>query len=353
MSISTLPYDRPGVDAGPDEFTMPAPNFAFTGRNLPPRVSDASSNSSFEFISYSFACINSGYDHVSEMAPGMLCFSVRQKVEAEPNATVILAFPQVQKVIADQWDDFRTATTGDAATNSYYDPEAVEFLGAMQKFGETILHSYDATRNPNTQRVYTLNENKVRVPVDKYGEEVRLYWERACQDKFCYLTGFGQKKRISFIGVLIEPSRGTTINEITGQPEFAETSLLSVGIGRRLPVSQIFGAHDDVGIGCHLWLVSRRVYCGGGRYGSFEIRAVCCAENGFPTAAELQYRDEAGMLCLGNAWYVGYLLEPSDRPVSTVAIEAASNLGSIKNNAQALQAHGTLPTCWVAVGLKA
>lgn len=350
-----LAYERQGNEAGPIDFSDAymggPPNFAYEAeRGVTGKMkrSDVSYNSAYEFISYPYVTPSVGYDHVSEMAPGMLLFSVRQRIEDEAGASYILALPQVNKLFRDQWDDFVTATTavgGDITLNPYGSSDAEQFLKWMQMYGESVLWQYDSARS-----VTTTNPDG---HLEKYeGTEIAQYYQRAMEDDYCYLTLFGLLKRLTYIGALIEPNRGTTINEMTGEDRYSDISTLSVGVGKRVPVTQLFGTNETVAVGSKLRLNISRSYCSEGRYGAFQIRPASYINTDGPVPSELKYMDESGRMCNGRSWYVGFVLEPSSKEPSTFAMQEAANLGHLTNNKRAWEMHGTLPTFHVCMALK-
>jgi len=307
------------------------------GNGEPGFKSDVSAGSPYTYVEHVYSTPSIGYDHVAEMSAGMLAFSVRKDTK-EAGTTFVLALHQLNQFMRQQWDAFVLATT-QTPNNPNLDGEALEFLNWMQRFGERGLEQYAAARDVGSAAA-----------LDKFDPELQLFYERATEDEYCYLTQFGIRDRVSFLGPIMDITRSNTLDDISGQTTYQHTSQVVVGVGRRVPCSQMFGQVSELSDGAKLWLMCTRIHCEETRYGAFCIRPGGSARRDGPTQSECSYRDESGMLCHGHIRYVGTVNRMPHKDSSPYAIQQSTNTGAYSNNADAYNAHCTLPEFFINAG---
>ena len=297
----------------------------------PPTISDVSSaQSTMSKITTTFKTPSFGYDHVAEMQSGMLAFSVRRQ-QLDADETLILALHQVNAAMREQWDEFVSRTSGNS-----YDNEAKEMLELMQKFGDRGLDLAE-----HEQQNCGCHETI---------QALARYRELALQDDFCYLTSWGIRQRIKYVGPIVTTTRERTLDDM-GRERYGGTSSVVVGSGRRVECTQLFGSLVDIPDGARLWLICTRRMCSSRYYGAFEFRPGGGGCYNMPMRADRVYRDESGKPCEGRVRFVGTVNRSAMKESSGYAILQACNLGTSINNDAATNMHASLPLMHINSGI--
>ena len=313
------------------------------GDGAPGPVSDVSGgNSTMGYVDAVFHTPSIGYDHVAEMQQGMLAFAVRRK-QQEEGATLIMSLHQVNAAMREQWADFLLYTTPGGGNQ---DSEALEFLRYMQLFGERGLELYAHMLNESTR--YKSVSPFVTAVVENV--ELQNYHRLAQQDDFCYLTRWGIRQRVRYVGPIMGTTRERTLDDM-GQERYAVTSSVVVGAGRRVPCTQIFGPRHSIRDGSRLWLICTRTPCEPTKFGAFRFLAGGGGLRDGPTDAERTYRDESGALCRGDVRWVGTVNRAPFKESSPYAITQATNTGAVVNNDAAVSMHLALPMMHINSGM--
>jgi hypothetical protein len=310
---------------------------------------------SFDFISQQYICppINDGADTL--LMPEMLCFCSTE-IDLEEGTTLVLSVAKLNKLMADQWSDFLLATTGDQQTNPHYDHDAVEFLQAMREYGERGLEDYAHSREHKQKSELILGKLHKELGGGEAagGKDVislRDFWVRSTQPGYCYLTRYGILQRINFAGVVLNVNRAVSVEDLDQTAASDHYSNVAVVIAKRARCANVFGDAVNITTGSKVWITLTRKHCGGGgKYGAFVLRPGGSRFHEYPLASELRYTDEAGMVCPGYHWKVGKVTEPGDRSPQPYAMEQACNTGHHASDKASYDAHGSIPSIYLALG---
>lgn len=320
---------RPGSDFG----SMDLPRF---GGTLEGAVSQLANNINHTdvstdglYIEQSFSTPSIGYDHFAEMCDGMLAFSIRVSTGDE-GSTFIVALHQLNGLMREQWDDFVISTT--PGTNPRLDGEAQKFLAYLQQFGEHGLGVYN---------YYFCEGNMTKLQSMPSG--LNEFWKLAKSDRYCYLTLFGIRERVSYLGPIVNSTTSRTLEPVDNRGR--GQGAVVVGMGGRVPCTQIFGRRDEITDQVKLHVIVTRIVCPGGGYGSF------CIMPGFGDQSNITFRDESGLICQAQKWHVGRVHTVADKESGSYAVQMATNLAPAISNDTAWKQHSALPMFFVNAGL--
>lgn len=292
-----------------------------------PWKNDASSEGGY--IDQQYTTPVSGYNYFAEMREGQLAFCIRID-PGEPGTTFILTLPQLNKLMREQWDDFVMSTSGSAANNPRFDSYSRVFLNYMQNYGEHGLQLYE-------KLVYAGKAND-----PKYGN-LQEYWSMAKEDRFCYLTLYGIRHRVSYLGPIQNMTNSYTLNPVVrdhGQ------GTIVVGMGQRVECSQIFGRMDEVTHQASLELLFTRMPCHDSLFGSFCVYPRVTSRHSSAT-----FRDESGALCQAYVRHVGFVHTVPSKESSGYTIMKAANTGPSVTSEEAWAEHCQLPKFYINAGL--
>lgn len=283
------------------------------------------------YIEQSFSTPSIGYNHFAEMREGMLAFSVRVNT-GDPGSTFIITLHQLNGLMREQWDDFVISTT--PGTNPRFDDEASRFLTLLQTYGEHGLGRY--------QELYCKGNVTALMEL---GKDLAEFWSLAKSDRYCYLTLFGIRQRINYLGPIINMTGSYTLDPVDNRGR--GQGAVVVGMGARVPCSQIFGRRDDITNQVKLMLTFTRMACENGGYGSF------CVVPGFQTrhSSNTTFRDESGAICQAYVRWIGNVHTPSAKESGSFAMLQAANMAPAVSNEVAWKSHCTLPMFFVNAGL--
>lgn len=285
---------------------------------------------------YETSGLNDGAD--LRLMPEMPIFVVRE-MDPDTRSDIILSLADVNKLMRDQWNDFVLYTTADP--NPQRDPEAVEFLVWLREFGESALESYARAHRRNDQHALA-----------KWSDEMKQFFQRATMPGYCFLTRYGILQRLNFLGFIEATSRDVGL-EPNMLSEWEEHKVaLGVALAKRTRVSNIFGDATKTPASSRLWICLTRLHCGNGQYGCFVLKPMASPHLNVPLRPQTHYIDEAGILCPGYAWSLGYVLENSARSPQPSAVDAANGTGPASNPQRAYEMHGMLPSMYIALGVK-
>jgi len=353
--VYSVPYPSYGSDAsptGPGNFGIGGPNVPaigweprgtggplgaaqqFVRNGIPPVSHGHVTLKSFDFISQQYLLPPTS-DQANQMFKrGMLSFVVRE-FDKEENSTLTYPLFMINQIARDQWNDFVLATSPNRN-----DPDAIEFLTFMQRYGDKGLIDFAAAKRRGDTRKYD-GTPEVR-------RELNLFMQRAEEDGYCYLTLYGFLRKVNSHGACINTNLGAgleTIDDTRAHQHYVQANL---GLAKRIQLSQVFGPADQVTMGSRLWIVLKRKHCGAGKYGPFVLYPGASPVDTRPK--DCSYIDESGGLVHGHVYNIGTVLEPADRSPQIASIEAANNTGSSTNVEDAYNAHGQVPTFYANMG---
>lgn len=282
-----------------------------------------------------------GIDYVKGMREGMVVFALRQHLN-EPGTTVLVTQAQLNRLMREQWDVFVSRTTLQAANSGVF-VEENQFLDLLRLHGELGLELYDK---------YKASPNKaLKNMVAKYA----VFATMAVSQNFCYLTAYGIRQRVNYLGPILSLSISSTLDE-GDYANRTEPASLAVGMGKNVPCAAIFGPSDEMRMRTKLWIVISRLRCDGNKCGAFCVKATYSTVSDEPEMSPhmgITYRDESGALCNAIRRYVGSVLVPPTAYAPSGAIQQATGCGPILASTEMgeVRNHFAIPMMTIAAGL--
>lgn len=323
------------VDFGPGGSIRSIARFA--GKGIPPKSHGSIALKSWEFLQYQYLTPPTNDNANMYLKSGMLAFTIREK-DCDDGATLTYPLFLLNQLMRDQWNDFVQATSPPSN-----DPEMLEFLGWLQKYGEQGLLSYHKAEKNGDLKKY--DDAGIR-------DELHQFRERAMQDGYCYLTQFGILNKINWSGVVINTNRAESLDTLDDTVNTRHYSQANMGLAKRLLTAQCFGPADHITTGSTCWIALKRELCHNGKYGCYVLYPGGSKLRKAPLPHELRYVDERGDLCTGFVWTVGTVIDPAKGSPQPAALEAANNTGYYTSPDASSQMFATLPTMYLAVGYK-
>ena len=307
---------------------------AFTSNGIPPSSHGHVTLKSHDFVQHQYLLPPTSDGANRKLMRGMLTFVIREMDKCD-NSTLVYSLAMINQLSKDQWSDFVLATT----QGQYFDPEKNRFLGYMQKYGDNGLISYHkAVERNDVSGRYT----------DAIRGELADFHKLATQDGFCYLTLFGFLQKVNYHGCVMNTNQGESLEVLNDTDSYQHYVQANLGLAKRMLVAQVFGTSQNITTGSRTWIVLKREYCHNGKYGPFILYPGGSKE--WTRPRDLNYVDEAGCVVAGHYWKVGTVIEPANWSPQYGSVQAANNTGSMTDSSDAYAAHGTLPTCYVAMG---
>jgi hypothetical protein len=337
---------------------------SFLRYGVPPKSHGSISLKSVEFIPYQYMCppLNDSADLL--LMPEMPCFTVNE-LDPEEDSTVVLSLAKLNKLFQDQYNDFVNARdpgmngTSAAPTNPLFSDDAFAFHQWLKEYGERGLDDYAYAESHNQQ-------DRLR-KMDAEAPDLKRFWQLATSSEFCWLTRYGILKRISFSGIIINTNRAIGLEAVDQTENHEHYVQVNVGIGKRVRCAQVFGMNDEITTGSKVWILLTRKQLADKSYGAFKLQPSGSKKLDYPLAHHMTYVDDAGMTCTGYHWKVGkcpnrwpplpsyfrfpgVVIEPADKNPQPFSLEQANNTGLHISERVSYEAHGTLPSLYLAVG---
>lgn len=123
-------------------------------------------------------------------------------------------------------------------------------------------------------------------------------------------------------------------------------------VAKRARVSNVFGPASRIMTGSKLWCVLRRKTKPNGDIGCLVVEPGGSNVQDYPIAGDIEFDDLNQTVARGHVWRVGVVHRQADRNAANVSIQQAANLGLYCSERQAYEAHGTLPSMYVLIGVK-
>lgn len=357
--MANLSYINRGWSVGPGESKMgvsgpPGSDGTLNARALMTKTQQQQIGSvslkTWEQITRTFLCppLNDGSD--LQLQADQLAFVVKE-MDVQANTTVVLSLCKVNKLMQDQWDDFVLATT---AGSAHVDDESVQFLRAMEIYGEATLEAYHNARvHIDTEEGKAL---EAKMTSENPGTDDGLmslseFYQRSTEPGFCYLTRHGILSRLAFAGVIVATNRAATLQEVDLTEFTDHYSQVVISVAKRTRCANVFGSAEKIAVGSKVWLELTRKLCGSsGKYGAFVIRPNGDRKQERAKLNDITYVDEAGAWRLGFCWVIGRVLEPSATNPQPFAMENANGTGHHISERIANEVFGSLPSMYVAIG---
>jgi hypothetical protein len=305
-------------------------------------------------ITYPYNTPEWTYASDSNLRAQQIIFAVRERDLDERGGTCVLSLAAINTLAAEQWQQFVISTTGNSTTNSYFNQDAMDFLGWLQEYGERTLWYYEWLRRmAGRSSCKTSQYLKDLQGLETAKPEVKQMWERAQTPQYCYLTSFGFIKRLNYLGILEHRSNSGVTEDNCA--DGGEQVSLAISLAKRTRVANAFGTADEVVVGGNTWITLTRRPCPGpgGRipYGSFVLIPGASRDQEFPLLSQRRYLDESGAMCRGYLWRVGRVLEIDNKHAQRSQLEAASNLPGNLSSRVSSDVHEGLPRVYLALGL--
>lgn len=220
-----------------------------------------------------------------------------------------------------------------------------EFHKAIDFYGEKGLEEYARARRERAPAAYLNALDSATIGGGAWG--LRELWEKSTSDDFCYLTRYGILQRIRYLGVIssvgaVATSAGTQYFGATG----SHLLTISVGVGKRSRVTNVFGDSDQLTVGTRLSLILNRE----GPFAPFAILPYASKLRPEPSNAQMRYFSGLGQWCRGFRWIVGVVID-----MPTVACSALSRSQAVKDKIppeDVAEIHKGLPMFYAALGYK-
>lgn len=304
----------------------------FSGQ--PPTSSTGLDLKSLDFIQRTFLCAPYHDESNQLIMPEMLCWTVNY-VDPDIGAQQVMTLSKVNQTCHDEWDLFMKTI----APGSYdHNPQNKIFHDYLINFGEQGLRNYDIA----------LKEGRA----ESYDKELKEFHRMALSDDFHWLTLFGLFHHISWAGSVINTNRAVGLETMDMTQHTDHYTDVNVCVAKRARVANVFGPSKRIKTGSKLWVSVRRKLRPDGKYGELVLEPGGSNYNDYPSASELEFNDLNGDTIRGHAWRVGVVLREADSSPAAISIQQAANLGLYCNERRAYEAHGTLPSLYVALGFK-
>jgi len=319
----------------------PTSGGAFSGE--PPTSSMAVDIKAMDFIQRAYMCAPYHDESNKLIMPEMMCFTVNY-ADPDTGSQQVLTLSKVNQIMHDEWDTFEKSII----EGSYeYNPKNKEFNDLLSKYGELGLNTYHiAMKEDKLDALQKSLEGST-----KFGDLKRFH-EMALEDDFHWLTVFGVVRHISFAGSVINTLRAVGLETMDMTRHTDHFTQVNVCLAKRGRVANVFGPMTRIMTGSKLWLVLRRKEKPNGGVGSLVVVPDGSNIYDYPLAGDLEFTDRNGKITRGHFWRVGVVLRQGDSNPANISIQQAANLGYFCNERRAYEAHGTLPSMYVAIGFK-
>jgi hypothetical protein len=294
---------------------------------------------SFDFVSMQYMTAPTTDKANLMIKRGMPCFMMRE-FDKEDNSHIIYPLFMLNQLSKDQWRDFVLGTD----TNSpMQDPDKLEFLGWMRKYGDDELCEYASAKRTGDMTRYGR-------ATDEALQELAAFLARAEEPGYCYLTKYGWSQKVNFVGANINTNLGAGLESLLDTENMPHYVNANQGYAKRILMGQCFGTAQEVTMGSTLWIVLRREYCHNGKYGPFILFPGASRKEANPR--NIVYIDEKGKTVDGIVYKVGTVLEPADKGPQKSTLEQANNINEYGSTGAAYESFGELPTFYVNMGFK-
>lgn len=313
---------------------------AFSGE--PPTSSMGVGNGAYDFIQKQYM-VPPYHDESNNMImPEQLCFTVNY-ADPTTGSVVVMTLPKVNQTLHEEHLHFeRSRVQG----NPEFSPQSKIFYDLLNEFGEKGLAAYERASSEGR-----LGELQERLGA-KFGKLEQLH-RMSLEDDFHWLTMFGLLRHITFAGVVINTNRATGLETMDRTLFSDHYTVVNVCLAKRVAVANVFGTLANIKTGSKLWLILKRKNKPNGDAGELVIIPGGSHIMDYPMAGSLEFNDiKKDDVVRGHFWRVGVVLRQADTSPAEVSIQRAANIGLFCNERGAYEAHGTLPTMWIALGIK-
>jgi len=343
----TVPYTEWMPRGSTVNQTSPA---AWANYGQPPVTQGSISLKSVDFLQHTYLCppINDGVGQ--KLMPDMPVFALRA-ADQDEDTTIVMSIAKINKLMLEEWEEFLR----DAEPVAGQPPsDAQKFQRYLSTYGERGLEDFAYRRSHASTSVDPAN-NKEHLKADAEAD-LEDFFTLATSNGFCYLTRYGILQKLNWLGIVINTNRAIGLETEDDTDMRDHYTQINVGLGKRLRCANVWGSAHEITTGSNVWIKLTRRFCPGEKakknynFGAFQLVPGGSRERSHPLARETMYYDEAGMLCQGHVWRVGVVIEPGEQDPSAAARENANGTGHIINKHVAYEAHGSLPTLYLAVG---
>lgn len=317
----------------------------------PPTSSMGVGNGAYDFIQKTFM-VPPYHDESNNMImPEQLCFTVNY-ADPSTGSVVVMTLPKVNQTLHEEHMQFERSRV---AGNPEFNPQSQIFYTLLQEFGEKGLAAYE--RASSEGRLGELQERldkdtRVTKGAGTFGRLMQFH-RMSLEDDFHWLTMFGLLRHITFAGVVINTNRATGLENMDRTLYSDHYTVVNVCLAKRIAVANVFGTLATIKTGSKLWLILKRKNKPNGGIGELVIVPGGSHIKDYPMAGSLEFNDfKDGDVVRGHFWRVGVVLRQADSSPAEVSIQRAANIGLFCNERGAYEAHGTLPTMWIALGFK-
>lgn len=306
---------------------------AYLGNGVPGKNHMGVDIKSFDFIQRQYMC--SPYHDESNrlIMPEMLCFTVNY-FDPITNSVQVLTLSKVNQILHEHWEEFLESAN---STTYNFSQRNKDFYELLKKYGEQGLENYEYAERTGRD-------------VGELGE-LKRFRDMALEDDFHWLTKFGILRHIAFAGSVINTTRAVGLETMDMTEHSDHYTNVNVCLAKRARVANVFGPASRIKTGSKLWLVLKRKPHPSG-YGAFCIVPGGSHIQDYPLAGQLEFDDINGRVARGHFWRVGVVLRGGDEGAPEVTMQKAANLGMYCSERAAYEAHGTLPTLYVALGFR-
>lgn len=303
----------------------------------------------FDFIQKTFVVPPYHDESNQMMMPEELCWTVNY-ADATTGSVTVLTLKKVNQTLHEEWQLLERSKSANTPESN---PQSAKFYGYLKKFGEDGLNAYERARvNGRLDELKKRMDADTTDPEKNFGDLANFH-RLATEEDYHWLTEFGLIRHITFAGAIINTNRAIGLETMDRTRYTDHYTVVNVCLAKRAAVANVFGTLSDIKTGSKLWCTLKRKMKPNGEPGELMIVPGGSHLRDYPSAAELEYNDiKPGSVVRGHFWRVGVVLRQADSSPATVSIQRAANLGLYCNERSAYEAHGTLPTMWVALGFK-
>lgn len=281
--------DVPFVDWQPrgDGEGQPAPNRFLKGGRAPKKVGSISLKS-IDFIQRAFQCPPFGDESERFVKPEMLAYIVKD-FYSDDGAHTVLTISKVNQIMSEAGKDFRTFRD---PNNPETFPECRDFNRYLTTYGEKILETHHQAR-----KIPTLYDTMKKSMKPEKFADLERYYALSTQDMYCWLTAFGIRQKIEFIGSVINTNRPDGLETDDPTDNEDHYSHVNICMAKRARIANVFGPSDQITTGSKLWIqLTRKQVLENGLlvYTDFQLVPSGSATHYSPLMKESCYIDPSG-----------------------------------------------------------
>jgi hypothetical protein len=298
--------------------------------NSEPFEFTVSEHASDTFVSYTYLLGPWMDEANARIASGMAIF-VSSYIDDSYGTCFATSIAHLNNQMAMAYQRFQIESTPDTGEAT---ADAIRFRTLLERFGDDPIDQY-ATAIANGA-----------IKPGNGSDDMTEFMDMAQKPEFQLLTRYGISHNWRFAGfALSQPEYGRE-----GCFDNDEPLSLAVAVAKKATVTNVWGSANSCHAGSKAYFLLRRKRVAGG-YGPFEIFPYVTSVRTSVPMGEISYVDYSGKITRGRIFGAGTVLQESMFEAPANRIHMATGLSPQINMEAAYEAHGTLPSCVLNVGM--